>query len=49
MITKFTDVFADLKEKGICKRMVAAWAVDEHTIERSPATRKELTPASSRS
>ncbi len=33
MITKFTDVFADLKEKGICKRMVAAWAVDEHTIE----------------
>ena len=40
MITKFTDVFADLKEKGICKRMVAAWAVDEHTIEAcSKATR----------
>ena len=33
MITKFSDVFAELKEKGICKRMVAAWAVDEHTIE----------------
>ncbi len=33
MITKFSDVFADLKEKGVCKRMVAAWAVDEHTIE----------------
>ena len=33
MITSFSDVFADLKEKGICKKMVAAWAVDEHTIE----------------
>ncbi len=33
MITKFADVFAELKEKGVCKRMVAAWAVDEHTIE----------------
>lgn len=33
MITKFSDVFAELKEKGICKKMVAAWAVDEHTIE----------------
>ena len=33
MITKFADVFAELKEKGICKKMVAAWAVDEHTIE----------------
>ena len=33
MITKFSDVFAELKEKGICKRMIAAWAVDEHTIE----------------
>ncbi len=33
MITKFSDVFAELKEKSICKRMVAAWAVDEHTIE----------------
>lgn len=32
MITKFSDVFAELKEKGICKKMVAAWAVDEHTI-----------------
>ncbi len=33
MITKFADVFSELKEKGIRKRMVAAWAVDEHTIE----------------
>ena len=33
MITKFADVFAELKEKGVCKKMVAAWAVDEHTIE----------------
>jgi len=33
MITKFSDVFAELKIKGICKKMVAAWAVDEHTIE----------------
>lgn len=33
MITKFGDLFAELKEKGVCKRMVAAWAVDEHTIE----------------
>ncbi|MBR1871837.1 MAG: phosphate butyryltransferase [Bacteroidales bacterium] len=33
MITNFNDVFAELREKGICKRMVAAWAVDEHTIE----------------
>ena len=33
MITSFSDVFAKLKEKGISKRMVAAWAVDEHTIE----------------
>ncbi len=32
MITSFSDVFAELKEKGICKKMVAAWAVDEHTI-----------------
>jgi phosphate butyryltransferase len=33
LISKFSDVFAELKEKGICKKMVAAWAVDEHTIE----------------
>ncbi len=32
MITTFSDVFAELKAKGICKKMVAAWAVDEHTI-----------------
>ena len=33
MITSFNDLFADLKAKGIRKRMVAAWAVDSHTIE----------------
>jgi phosphate butyryltransferase len=33
MIKTFSDVYATLKEKGICKRLVAAWAVDEHTIE----------------
>lgn len=32
MITTFSDVFAELKSKGICKKMIAAWAVDEHTI-----------------
>ena len=33
MITTFNDLFAELKAKNISKRMVAAWAVDEHTIE----------------
>ena len=33
MIKTFNDLFAELKAKNICKRMVAAWAVDEHTIE----------------
>ena len=33
MIQTFNDLFAELKAKGICKKMVAAWAVDEHTIE----------------
>ena len=33
MIKNFNDVFATLKEKGICKRMVVAWGVDEHSIE----------------
>ncbi len=33
MITKFSDVFDELKSKGIRKRMVVAWGVDEHTIE----------------
>ena len=32
MITNFSDVFAELKNNQVCKRMVAAWAVDEHTI-----------------
>ncbi|MBQ4184665.1 MAG: phosphate butyryltransferase, partial [Bacteroidales bacterium] len=33
MIKSFNDLSAELKAKGICKKMVAAWAVDEHTIE----------------
>ena len=33
MIQNFNDLFAELKAKGICKKMVAAWAVDEHTVE----------------
>ena len=33
MITKFEDLFAELKANGICKRMIAAWGVDSHTIE----------------
>lgn len=33
MITKFSDVFAELKANNICKKLIAAWAVDEHTIE----------------
>ena len=33
MITKFDDVFAELKAKGVCKRLVVAWGVDEHSIE----------------
>ncbi|MBR1706025.1 MAG: phosphate butyryltransferase [Bacteroidales bacterium] len=33
MIKTFNDLFAELKAKNICKKMVAAWAVDEHTIE----------------
>ena len=33
MITKFSDVFAELKAKGVCKKLVVAWGVDEHSIE----------------
>ena len=33
MITNFNDLFAELKAQGICKRMIAAWGVDSHTIE----------------
>ncbi len=33
MITNFNDLFTELKAQGICKRMVAAWGVDSHTIE----------------
>ena len=33
MITNFNDLFAALKAKGICKKMIVAWGVDEHSIE----------------
>jgi hypothetical protein len=33
MISNFNELFAELKAKGICKRMIAAWGVDSHTIE----------------
>ena len=33
MIKSFNELFAELKAKGIRKRMIAAWAVDSHTIE----------------
>ena len=33
MITNFNELFQELKEKKICKRMIDAWGVDSHTIE----------------
>lgn len=33
MITSFNDVFATLKAKNVCKKLVVAWGVDEHSIE----------------
>ena len=33
MIKNFNELLAELKNKGICKRMIAAWGVDSHTIE----------------
>ncbi|MCR4569183.1 MAG: phosphate butyryltransferase [Bacteroidales bacterium] len=33
MIKTFNELFAELKAKGVRKRMIAAWAVDSHTIE----------------
>ncbi len=32
MITNFEDLFAELKAKKICKKVVSAWAVDDHTV-----------------
>ena len=32
MFTKFQDIFAELAGRGAKKRMIAAWAVDGHTI-----------------
>ena len=33
MITNFNSMYAQLKNNNVCKRMIVAWAVDEHTIE----------------
>ena len=33
MITKFSDLFAELRDKKVCKRLIVAWGVDEHSIE----------------
>lgn len=33
MIKNFSDLFEDIKSKGICKRLVVAWGVDAHSIE----------------
>ena len=33
MISNFNQLFEELKAKQICKRMIAAWGVDSHTIE----------------
>lgn len=32
MFTKFNDIFAELASRGAKKKMIAAWAVDGHTI-----------------
>lgn len=32
MLTKFSEIFAELQGRGSRKRMVAAWGVDSHTI-----------------
>ena len=32
MFTKFEEIFAELANRGAKKRMIAAWAVDGHTI-----------------
>lgn len=33
MISNFSDLFEELKSKGIRKKLVVAWGVDEHSIE----------------
>ena len=33
MIATFNDLFAELRAKNICKKLVVAWGVDEHSIE----------------
>ena len=32
MFTKFEEIFAELRNRGAKKRMIAAWGVDSHTI-----------------
>ena len=33
MITKFSELFEELRQRNICKKLVVAWGVDEHSIE----------------
>ena len=33
MISNFSELFTELKAKNICKKLVVAWGVDEHSIE----------------
>ncbi|HCY73048.1 MAG TPA: phosphate butyryltransferase, partial [Rikenellaceae bacterium] len=33
MISNFSELFTELKEKGITRKLVVAWGVDEHSIE----------------
>ena len=35
MISNFSELFTELKEKGICRKLLVAWGVDEHSIEAS--------------
>ena len=32
MLKSFSEIFAELQSRGTKKRMIAAWAVDGHTI-----------------
>ncbi len=41
MITSFNDLFAELQARGICKKMVVAWGVDEHSIEAAALATKK--------
>lgn len=41
MIKSFADLIEDLKTRKICKTLVAAWAVDSHTIQAAAQAAKE--------